>query len=315
MRTNPAQLELELKALLATPAPRPTKTPEELEADLAEFVADPEAAHVSVNPYEVKQAARRDRLQRGSERARREAETAHGAATRIWGAIPMGQPILVGHHSERRHRRDLSRADRAMRKSVEADKLSKKLAGRAAAVGPGGISSDDPKAEVKLRAELAGLQRRQDEWKNVNAAIRKHAKAGRLAQLAALTALGLPKGVAENLLEPDFAGRIGIADYQLKNNNANMRRIEQRIKELTVRDTSRPREVVTGELQGIGYELYENRESNRVQILFAGKPGPDVRAQLKSAGFRWAPTEGVWQRQLSNQAWHQAQRVLGVLAP
>ena len=48
----------------------PTKTPAELESDLAEFLADPEAAHVAVSPYEAKQAARRERLERASERAR-----------------------------------------------------------------------------------------------------------------------------------------------------------------------------------------------------------------------------------------------------
>lgn len=33
--------------------------------------------------------------------------------------IPFGQPILVGHHSERRHRRTIEKADNAMRKSIE----------------------------------------------------------------------------------------------------------------------------------------------------------------------------------------------------
>jgi hypothetical protein len=33
--------------------------------------------------------------------------------------IPFGQPILVGHHSERRHRKTLERASRAMDKTVE----------------------------------------------------------------------------------------------------------------------------------------------------------------------------------------------------
>lgn len=33
--------------------------------------------------------------------------------------IPFGQPILVGHHSEGRHRRTLEKADNAMRKSIE----------------------------------------------------------------------------------------------------------------------------------------------------------------------------------------------------
>lgn len=33
--------------------------------------------------------------------------------------IPFGQPILVGHHSERGHRKVIERADNAMRKSIE----------------------------------------------------------------------------------------------------------------------------------------------------------------------------------------------------
>jgi len=70
MRKKPGQLQLDLNAYLATRPPPPTKTPAELESDVAEFLADPEAAHVAVSPYEAKQAARRERLERASERAR-----------------------------------------------------------------------------------------------------------------------------------------------------------------------------------------------------------------------------------------------------
>lgn len=70
MRTNPGQLQLDLDACLATASSPPTKTPAELESDLAEFLADPEAAHVAVSPSDAKQTARRERLERASERAR-----------------------------------------------------------------------------------------------------------------------------------------------------------------------------------------------------------------------------------------------------
>ncbi|TMQ13973.1 MAG: hypothetical protein E6J91_16715 [Deltaproteobacteria bacterium] len=79
MRKNPGQLRLKLDAYVATPPSPPTKTPTELESDLAEFLADPDAAHVAadpdaahvaVSPYEAKQTARRERLERASERAR-----------------------------------------------------------------------------------------------------------------------------------------------------------------------------------------------------------------------------------------------------
>tara|TARA_R100000781_G_scaffold113591_1_gene82398 strand:+ start:7599 stop:8519 length:921 start_codon:yes stop_codon:yes gene_type:complete len=45
--------------------------------------------------------------------------------------IPFGQPILVGHHSERRHRKTIERADNAMRKSIEEDKKADEYRRRA----------------------------------------------------------------------------------------------------------------------------------------------------------------------------------------
>jgi hypothetical protein len=44
----------------------------------------------------------------------------------------MGQPILVGHHSEGRHRRDLERADRLTRRSIEESDQAGELGRRAA---------------------------------------------------------------------------------------------------------------------------------------------------------------------------------------
>ncbi len=69
------------------------------------------------------------RNQRAEDRADYHADAAGRAAARAearWKAargirdhIPPGQPILVGHHSEGRHRRDLARADGHERASVE----------------------------------------------------------------------------------------------------------------------------------------------------------------------------------------------------
>ena len=59
-----------------------------------------------------------------------------------------------------------------------------------------------------------------------------------------------------------------------------------------------------------GVEIVENDSLNRLQILFPGKPSEAIRSQLKSAGFRWSPTEGAWQRQLNDGARWAAKRVL-----
>ena len=53
-----------------------------------------------------------------------EADARIAAEHAILDFIPAGQPILIGHHSERRHRRDLDRAESHRRASIEADKAA-----------------------------------------------------------------------------------------------------------------------------------------------------------------------------------------------
>ena len=48
-----------------------------------------------------------------------DASRASGAADRIAGMIPLGQPILVGHHSEGRARRDQERIHNNTRKAIK----------------------------------------------------------------------------------------------------------------------------------------------------------------------------------------------------
>ncbi|HRM75967.1 MAG TPA: DUF3560 domain-containing protein, partial [Paracoccus sp. (in: a-proteobacteria)] len=89
---------------------------------------------------------RRDRLEAAADRAETRANAAYKRAdmSEASTGIPFGQPILVGHHSESRHRRAIERADNAMRKSVAEDKRARELRAKAASVGTGGISSEDP---------------------------------------------------------------------------------------------------------------------------------------------------------------------------
>ena len=67
-----------------------------------------------------------ERKEAKAERYEAYAENAHTKATdrqnkveKIMSFIPPGQPILVGHHSEKRHRKDIERMDSNMRRSVE----------------------------------------------------------------------------------------------------------------------------------------------------------------------------------------------------
>ncbi len=200
----------------------------------------------------------------------------------------MGQPILVGHHSERRHRKALERSWDKLGKAVKAQEKAQYYLGKAAGVGNGGISSDDPEAIIKLQQQLEEAIARQEKKKAANKLVRKQDKAG-------LAAMGFSEREITGLFTPDFCGRIGYADYQLKNNNANIRRLKARIKEL---EQAAERE--TEEYVYDGLTVVHNVEENRVQLFFDSLPSNEFRHLLKSHGFRWSKTNSAWQRHLND---------------
>lgn len=124
--------------------------------------------------YQERKEARIDRMEERAAHAQAESTAASHAAHEIMRLIPPGQPILVGHHSERHHRRDLDKIDRNMRKSIEAGEKAAYYSSRAAnAASNHAISSDDPDAVEKLEAKLAKLQAQQERDKAMNAWYRK----------------------------------------------------------------------------------------------------------------------------------------------
>lgn len=61
---------------------------------------------------------RAERFEDYSDKRKADADQAHAAVESICEHIPLGQPILVGHHSERRARKDAERIENGMRKAV-----------------------------------------------------------------------------------------------------------------------------------------------------------------------------------------------------
>lgn len=62
---------------------------------------------------------RAERFEGYSDRRAEESESALRAVDRITDGIPMGQPILVGHHSERHARRDAKKIEDGMRRALK----------------------------------------------------------------------------------------------------------------------------------------------------------------------------------------------------
>ena len=259
-----------------------------------------------MNRYEEKQEARRQRLNDRADRLQSESSRNYQEAREMGDRIPLGQPILVGHHSEKRDRNNRDRMGAKYDRSMEQRQQAEETRRRAEAVGTGGISSDDPEAVAKLRDKVERAKRWQEHMKAANKAVRLKDTAKGDRQLAEL---GYGPAEIAKLRAPDFMGRIGYPGFELTNNGANIRRMEQRVEKL---ERLAGDETSTETVGGI--EIVDNVEENRVQIAFPGKPAAEIRTLLKSWGFRWARSLGVWQRHRSGAALHQAREIAGKAA-
>ena len=253
--------------------------------------------------YAERKEARIDRLASRAARAQAESTAAYHAAHSITDHIPPGQPILVGHHSEKRHRRDLDKIDRNMRKSVEADEKASYYARRAeAAASNTATSSDDPEAVKKLQSQLEGLQAGQAMMKAVNAYYRKYKTMDGCPELTPEVRQGIEKSWSMGW----YVG-IPFPPYALSNNNAEINRINKRLEALRMVD-----EMEHVEIEFDGGVIVTNEEINRVQIIFDVKPDEAVRRELKSWGFRWSPRERAWQAQRTPLYLRRAKRICHV---
>ena len=171
----------------------------------------------------------------------------------------------------------------------------KALLTKIAATGTGSIRSDDPDALAKLKSKLASLEQSHADMKAVNAYYHKHK-----------TLDGCP-GLTHEMRRAleRYTGMGFIPTYRLSYNLAEIKRVKQRIAELERR--------AENPFQGWmfdGGEVVANAEANRLQIIFADKPGEVLRGLLKKRGFKWSPRFHAWQRQLTSNAVHAAKEIL-----
>ena len=184
--------------------------------------------------------------------------------------------------------------DRNYGEYAEIEKLLDKIR----STGRGGISADDDLAAEKLTKKLEGMESQQTMMKAVNAYYRKHKT---LEGCPELTAEQVEK-VKASMFQDWRKDPVPFPSYLLTNNNANIRRVRQRIEELSNRS-----EFVGWTFPG--GEAKVNEAENRLQLIFADKPDADTRQALKSEGFKWAPSQGAWQRQLNQNAIRAAARL------
>lgn len=163
------------------------------------------------------------------------------------------------------------------------------------------ISSDDADAIDKLKDKLGKLQEQQDFMKKVNAAYRKYKKNPKSIE-------SLPDKIQSTVkaFKPAGLKDVPFESFELRNNNANIRRIKQRIEALAKKAKDK-----TTEIKFDGGTIVDSVEDNRVQIFFDDKPSEEIRTELKQRGFKWAKSIGAWQRMRSSQAMYYAKKITG----
>lgn len=159
--------------------------------------------------------ARAERLKGWAEAREAQSEQMHEAARAETAQIPFGQPILIGHHSEKRHRAAIDRGWNKMGAAVANDQKAESMAQRARSIeaqAAGAIYTDDEDAGERLTAKIAAMEAERDGMKAANAAYRKEQR----AELQAMTGW-------------DRDNALPYRSYQITNLTGNIGRAKKRL--------------------------------------------------------------------------------------
>ena len=235
---------------------------------------------------------RRERLERKVEKRREWAEKAEARSDqhyetghKMMGVIPMGQPILVGHHSEGRDRRYRGRIDGHMSKFVEERKLAEHHEQKASGLATqleNTIFSDDSDATTALEARIAENEAKRERMKKINSLYRK-------ANVAGLAELGVDYEVLKAKLAAagGYWGSAPHLPYELSNLGQRISGDKKRLEHVKVQKTRRE----AAEAAPSGVTL-EHCQAGYCRVTFAEKPERSILDALKAAGFFWGA--GSW---------------------
>lgn len=167
------------------------------------------------------------------------------------------------------------------------------------------IMAGDSDATDRLAAKIAEAEALQQRMRDVNAAHKKYLK-----NPASLEKSGLPEADQERIkrYKPAYSWEPHpFAPFELSNNNANIKRMQARLAQI-----SQAKTVEASEVSGEHARIEDSPADNRVRLYFPGKPELNVRTRLKSFGFRWAPSLGCWQAYRNSRSLSAANEIAGV---
>jgi hypothetical protein len=199
--------------------------------------------------YRDRRLARVERLREWSDKRATRAASTLNQAKQMADAIPFGQPILVGHHSEKRDRNYRERIRGKFERAYQDDKKAREMDSRADSIehqAEQAIYSDDDDAIERLTEKIAGMEAERARIKEVNRLVR-----GAKGDAAKFAALPLTEAEREELIK---LARIcpyhqsltrGFPAYALSNLGGNITRARARLALLTHGAKGQPRPAAT----------------------------------------------------------------------
>lgn len=258
--------------------------------DVSIDTADIEGSPFVCTDFEERAERKLERLEARATKARKQASKLHKSASDMAFVIPFGQPILLGHHSEKRDRNFRNKIHNRFEKSFEMNQKADELERRASSSGKNGIASDDPEALEKLKVKLEKLKTSQELMKLTN----KQFRNGGWEAVNCLT--DKHKESLKQLMENVGYITRPFESYSLSNNNAEINRVKKRIDELTSLYTMEPIS-----FENDDFSVFV--EGGQIRIDFSsGKPNEETRSLVKSYSFKWSRYSSCWVRKATMNA-------------
>lgn len=232
---------------------------------------------------------RRERIEAKIEKRKQWAESRKRKEAQAWEAhkaVPLpegGEPIKVGHHSEKRHRKAIERSHALAFKALEHQDMARHHADKAAGLTDqlDAIFSDDDNAVEALEARIAEREAERERIKAYNASCRKGAPDDSLLDDAQRKNIESIRKVC-----PYQLGRKGqMPAYVLSNLSGRIKTDRDRLARIKYEAARQQRAADAGGVliaEAHGYAT----------VTFAEKPERSIINTLKAAGFRWGG--GAW---------------------
>ena len=248
-----------------------------------------------------RQEAKAGRYRELAEKAMKESKEAYSQSHKLVENIPMGQPVLIGHHSESTHRRILDRSWNTLGKAVKLSEKAEYFEQKAkAAENNASIYLGDDDAVERL----ATLGKKQETMKATNKILRSK-KLSEIEKHDKLKELGYSENGITQLFIPDCFGEIGFPSYIITNNGSNIRRVKEQLERARKMKMTENKEYTIN-----GVSLVENYSENRLQLFFPSIPDADIRNQLKKNGFKWSRCNECWQSYLNHRNIDSAKKII-----